>query len=416
MIGNKFDDLSSRIISPSMLFVLIVIIFNIIPSTVILLTDYIPVREALSARDFKESKEIYFFALCLFFCTFLTGRLFISLVINGKLKLFSRYKGSRIEVKSYFQAINKITIGVFILCVLLISLYAVNGGIEKLLLLGGDINGREFRFMGFDDIDRFYTAGLAISRRFLLPIIIIILYLRFRYGDKKVKLWLIFAIIIQLFASTLTFARAPFLTLLVGLFTVRIMTEKSKKRMFFQMFILLLGIVLMAGVVTSLQYNITNNSLEATLLMGGDFLTNRTWFVPNVVPIRLVFADEILYSNPLFLQHSRLSGLFTGEVVGTAEDFSKYVAPVGYIGDIWRNFSWAGLVLFGVLSSVLFAHLDALSARLSIVGVSIFMFLMLAMIFYWIMGVVFSQGAIFSIFLIYVFIYLDKILLRKIGD
>jgi len=412
MAEKQFNDFSLRVISPSVLFTLLVIVFNIVPSTVILLTDYIPVRELLSESDFRESKEVYFFALCLFFATFLVGRLFISFIASGKLRLMNRHSESRTKVRRYFQLTNKVVMSVFALCILLIFLYAMNGGFEKILLLGSDMDGREFRFIGFDDINRIYTAGLAISRRFLLPIVIIILYCRFRFGDKKIRAWLIFAIILQLFASALTFARAPFLTLLVGIFVVRIMTEENKKRMFFQVFLLLLCVVFMAGVVTAMQYNMTNVPLSHALLMGVDFLTNRAWFVPNVVPINLVFSDEYLYSNPLFLQYSRLSGLFGGEVVGTAENFSKYVAPVGYIGDVWRNFSWGGLVLFGIFSSILFAHLDTLSTRLSVVGVIVFMFLMLAMIFYWIMGVVFSQGAIFSISLMYIFFYIDRFLKR----
>jgi hypothetical protein len=407
---------SLRIITPSVLFILMVVIFNIIPSIIIVLTDYIPVRELLSEYDFKKSKEFYFYALWLFFVSFLIGRLVISLAIDGKFKVFSRYKASKAKVRGYFQVVNGVMLTTFMFCMLFIILYAVNGGIEKMLLLGSDIDSSEFRFMGFNEIHRFYTAGLAIARRFLLPVIIVVLYLRFRYGDSKVKAWLIFSIALQLFASSLTFARAPFLTLLVAIFTVKIITEKNKKRMIFQLFILFFSVLIVAGSVTALQYNLTDMPLGDILNMGIDFITNRAWFVPNVVPINLVFSDEVIHSNPLFLQYSRLGGLFGGEVIGTLQDLSKYVAPVGYIGDIWRNFSWIGLVLFGIFFSMLFAHLDALSAGISMIGVIIFIFLILAMILYWIMGVVFSQGAVFSIFLVYFFIYIDRFFQKKISN
>ena len=230
---------------------------------------------------------------------------------------------------------------------------------------------------------------------------LLILYLgiirRFELKISYVLYW--FLVCLQLFACTLTFARAPFLTLLIVLIIPNILLGTKLRRIFF---LLTLGIliVLTAGIVTNLQYNITEFTFLDTLNMGWNFFYNRMLFVPNVVPIHDAFSIITSQFDPLYLKYSRLRSLFTGSAIGTDTSLSIFVSPVGYIGDVYRNFHYFGLVLFGIFTGTLFYWLDEKFQLLGAIQIVFLFFSLLALIFYWIMGVVFSMGAVFSLVLV----------------
>lgn len=406
MRSNNKKFVNLRLPCPTYLFLTIILIFNIIPTLVILFTDYVPVRELLSESQFDESKLFYSYSLFVFVISFILFRLALSFQ-KRKVRTHVSILMRREDIKKHFKKTNRWVYSILFVSMVFIVLYSFNGGLEKMRLLGSGIDGRDFRFMGFDDVPRYYTAGLAVARRFLLPILIIYFYIKVLYKIGNHKKLLVFLITLQLYASMLTFARAPFLTLVVGLTVVNFFVSDNKIKQVVYLIIYIIVMLVTAGIVTNLQYNITNFTLSGVLTTGMDFLVNRAWFVPNVVPINLTFSDYSLYSSPLFLEYSRLWGIFGIEVVGTAEQNSIYVSPVGYIGDIWRNFSWLGLIISGVAFALLFRHLDKIIFRLSLVGALIYVFLILAMVFYWIMGVVFSQGAFFAVFIVYMAAYVD---------
>lgn len=401
---------SLKIIAPTILFVMVIILFMVAPSAYIKFTNYVPVQDIHPRIVFEDATHLYFITLLIFIGCFLLTR--IALSNFAGIYIARKWIVDTIEI-GYAKRLNRYVTYVGTFSVISLLVYAVNGGADKLFQLGEDIGGREYRFMNFDDIPRIYTALLQIVRRVLLPLTIVYVYLlrRIKVGSGLGVFLFLFAL--QLIASSFTMARAPFLTLFAGILYVILITNKSK------IFLMLISatayvtLVLIAGVLTNLQYNITTFTLDDVFAMGVDFTINRMWLVPSVVPINLSFVEFGLDADSLYLKYSRLLGLFTGNVVGTEFEDSIYVAPVGIIGDVWRNFGMPGIVVIGAFLGGYFSLLDNLFKKTSFLGATMSGFLLVALVFYWVMGVFFSQGAFFIMILCPLLMLFDIYGLRK---
>jgi oligosaccharide repeat unit polymerase len=286
-----------------------------------------------------------------------------------------------------------------------VFLYAFNGGFDKLFVLGDEeIGEAEFRFMNFNEVPRYYTAGLQVARRLIIPLCIVYMYAGYRLKLLNNGRFIFCCLVLlQLFASSLTMARAPFLMLLVGISFVHFITTESLAKKLILLVFYYLILVIMAGVITNLQYNITDFEYIDIFSMGLDFTSNRMLMVPTVVPINIVFSEFNFYSDPLLLKYSRIGGLLGLSVVGTLESDSIYVAPVGMIGDIYRNFNVIGVFLWGVFTGFLLNFIRDKWLKMSDIFKIIYSFAFIALIFYWTMGVVFSQGALMMLMTIFIF-------------
>lgn len=399
-------EIKLKIISPTWLFIIIILTFNYIPTVWIVFTDYVPRKQLYNIMVFRDAAWMYFLTLNVFLVSFITSRF---LFYYEKSTLFTFQKSQQLkELYDLIILINPLAMFSVVISIVFVALYSFNGGLTKLLLLGTEMDGRDYRFFNFNEVPRIYTACLQIARRFILPLLVVYLYTCYTFKLKKTGLLLLFVIALQLYASALTFARAPFLTLIVGLFLVRLIIAKNTRKSITEATMLIFSVIILAGLTTQLQYNIVDFDYLDILITGTDFLLNRAWFVPNVVPINLVFVEFGFYSDPLLLEYSRLGGLIGLKVVGTLQKTSDYVAPVGYVGDIWRNFGIIGIVITGHLFGLLFMLLDRSMAKLGLLSSMVQLFLIVAAVFYWIMGVVFSQGAVLSVILILLFPLIAK--------
>ena len=380
--------------------ILCVLIFNLFPILVITFTDYEPQRQVLPSEVFERIKWHYFWGFLLYLLTFLTMLFAIKVHAHRGIKRF-RVLPVRVDDMRKVYIKNKLLVTLLILfCAFSIAAHALNGGLSKIALLGSDMNGREFRFMGFDDIPRIYLILLAITRRFVLPFLILYLGIIRSVNVTNSRLLYWFLVSLQLFACTLTFARAPFLTLILVMAIPSMLIGGKLKRLFV-FSVLLLSVISVAGIVTNLQYNRVNFGAPEILGMGWNFFHNRMLFVPNVVPIHDAFSLEFLRSDPLYLKYSRLRALFWGSAIGTSSNLSIFVSPVGYIGDIYRNFNYFGLVLFGAFNAIFIHWLDMKFEKCGPLQNIFIFFGLVALVFYWIMGVVFSMGAIFALMIVY---------------
>ncbi len=106
------------------------------------------------------------------------------------------------------------------------------------------------------------------------------------------------------------------------------------------------------------------------------------------------------------MKYSRLSALFGGTYVGTNTDTSIFVTPVGFVGDIWRNFGYLGVVFFSYVLGVIFQFLDRDSRKLSSPMGIAFNFTILTLSFYLTNGFMFSQGVMIQ--LVFVAFFFSK--------
>ena len=402
-MSNMTEQSKRRLIVPypSTLFLLIITIFTLFPTIVITLTQYTPQRSVLLSEVFEVIKWKYFWGVILFYFTF---SITLMVLITFYEKKMMTYRSIQLSASRLQSSYRKNRLGLYFLvifCLFAISAHALNGGLAKLDALGSDMDGRTFRYKGFDDMQRIYLILLAVARRFILPLLILYLGILRRFDVKVSFLFYSMLVCLQLFACSLTFARAPFLTLLLVIVIPNLLLG-SKIRRISYLFITLISVIFIAGVVTNLQYNITQFSVFDAVGMGWNFLHNRMLFVPNVVPIHDAFSIIPTTADPLYLRFSRLGALFGASAVGTETNLSVFVSPVGYVGDVYRNFHYFGLVVFSVFTGILFFWLDNKFKQLGALQVVFLFFSLLALIFYWIMGVVFSMGAVFAFGLVLV--------------
>jgi len=278
--------------------------------------------------------------------------------------------------------------------------YGYNGGLYKISLLGSSMDPRSFRFLNFNEVPREYTYLLQIARRIVLPAVIFGSVVLLRLGSRQFAIPLLLSCILQIVAGAMTFARAPFVMLVVALAMGLYFTQPSVFRKFLTVLSSLVLLVVVSGSITFLQYNIVDFDIGQVITTGIDFSINRAWLVPAAVPINLSFSVFNGYDDSLLLSGSRLFGLFSGKVIGTLQADSYIVAPVGYVGDIWRNFGVVGVFLSPIFFGLFFRWLDRIHANVSKMAQVVGSFFCVCLVFYWIMGVVFSAGAFLTLLVV----------------
>jgi hypothetical protein len=112
------------------------------------------------------------------------------------------------------------------------------------------------------------------------------------------------------------------------------------------------------------------------------------------------FSEIDGLNEPLKLQFSRIGVLWGQEYIGTMNDNSIYVAPVGIIGDIWRNFGFLPMIFFGSLISSIFIIITYYTNRCIMLFRLPIAFLSIIWSFYVIVGSLFSIGVLAILFII----------------
>ncbi|MDO8948621.1 MAG: O-antigen polymerase [Desulfocapsaceae bacterium] len=412
----NYDISSNRIprivgFSPSLIFVTIFFVFQFAPGLYIYVFHIEENLFGMMKSDYSDAALLYVICVGLFLLTFILTR-------YGMLKgdEFTRKSfltlNATVSRYSYNKKLLYLPRFLFLFSLFSILIYFMAGGYEKLMLLGSEMDRWEFRLIGYDDRSRVLTAILQISRRIFLPVAILYYMLLKKIGAKVSHTFILILIFAQLLASSMTMDRAPFFTLLIligyaYLSGIRGVTKFLK--LFLCSFVL---IVLVAGIITNLQYNITSFSFMEIVSMGLDFIIHRVWLVPSITPIELSFANFVWDSDKLFLEFARIGALITGNYVGTSEANSIFVTPVGAIGDIWRNFGFTGILIVPFLLGCYFKKLDMLANKVSVISLVVGDFLVIALCFYWVMGVFFSQGAFFVCIMCYLYFKYELILFR----
>jgi len=398
---NKQDKLI-YILSPTMLFFCTFVLLNLLPGLFIYFSKY---QEGLyiitSEVLYTTATELYLIAIFIFLFTFSVSRY----ILFGGGSWFSlRYK----NIPSLKYAIDKNRVQLFLIPfyiawigVALIWIYVAMGGYEKLLSLGSGMDSWEFRLIGYDDRSRFLIAALEASRRVLLPYAALYFFMIRSIGVRFPKWFVTFLLFTQFVGAIVTLDRAPILLFFIMLIYVKL-CQGSGILYFVKIFSgIFITVLLLGGVTTFIQYNLSGFSLVDVLTTGLDFFIHRSVIVPSIASIELSFHYFPIDSEKLLLIYSRLFALIRGDYVGSQEILSIYVTPVGAIADIWRNLGFLGIFFVAIFLGWYFRCLDDFIRKSSPVMWVVGSFNVLSLCFYYVFGVFFSQGVFFQMALVY---------------
>ncbi|WP_411889667.1 O-antigen polymerase [Yoonia sp. SDW83-1] len=302
--------------------------------------------------------------------------------------------------RSYLLSRHRVVYWVALFSSLLIWLIFLSGGYEKVAQYGQNIDRLDYRLIGANDSNRAVTALTQIARRLVLPFATVY-FIVLRWYSNKYSLWFVLFLLLSLVIGVImTLERGPLMLIIVMLFYAEFMRSRSIKKLFSISFILCCAIILLGGTMTYIQYNIQGFGLGDVIFTGFDFISNRAIMAPNFVPIELSYGLFDFSSEKLFLRFSRLTALITGSYVGTLQENSIYVGPVGAIADIWRNLGIVGIVLIGFILGLYFAHLDRATKTLDPAARAAATFTVISLVFYFYYGTFFSQGVFLQIFVL----------------
>jgi hypothetical protein len=280
-----------------------------------------------------------------------------------------------------------------------ISIYIFNGGFAKIFLLGSDLSKLEFRFAEtFADENSGIMALLQIARRIFLPLVIVVYSVFITINDSSDKFFYRFLISLFFVSVLITLDRAPLITFLLVFAYLWFLKAKIDVHFIYSVPLLIILLMFFGGVMTFIQHNITVFSIIDVFGAGLEFLWRRIWAAPTIVGVELSTHLFPVDSVKLNLQYSRIMALFGFERVGSQSDASIYVGPVSYIGDIWRNLGFTGIVVISFLLGNLLSFFDYVSRKIQLPYAAGIGIMTITFAFYLTHGVFFSMGVFFQMF------------------
>lgn len=187
-----------------------------------------------------------------------------------------------------------------------------------------------------------------LLRRFILPICVLYAYFMSRVYKSKWKhiFWILFSV--TLVVSSLTLDRAPVVALLITMIVAYLLARNLSifKAFNIKLMIILIIAVTMGGFISVFQYQ-TAFKLETAIANSWYVLSYRIIQDPSFMA-SLAFMAFNNQSSFLHGKHVRLFSLLPGFVY--AESLSDDIhpmsaAPVSFVGDLWRNWSWPGVIV-----------------------------------------------------------------------
>jgi hypothetical protein len=295
---------------------------------------------------------------------------------------------------------------------LIFFLFFIFQTLPKILLIGSDIDPNEFRLLGFDDRSLHLTFILEIARRGVYPIICLFLLLFYKKNKMNYDIlfyqsWLIFFLI-----SLTNLDRGPiFLFFAIIIFYNLIIRDNTKFNKYFITLLLIIILSVILALLTYVQYNILDFEFETIKNLTFNIILKRIILDPSITSYRYSFELIRNSDDFLHLKYSRLFSLFTGTYINSQSDKSIYVTPVGIVGDLWRNFGYLGIIIFGFFTTLALNYLNNLYIKSSYYMIHISNLLVFILVGAIIFGGVFSYQPFFLFLLI---IFLNKITRIKI--
>jgi hypothetical protein len=194
--------------------------------------------------------------------------------------------------------------------------------------------------------------------------------------------------------------RGPVLLAVALIAVYAFFTSKTLAQSTYRSILSLGFIIFTGGFITMVQYNDFNIDFFILLRQGLSVLLNRVIFDPSLMSLVFSFSEINGNLEPLMLKFSRISVLWGGSYVGTFDENSRFVAPVGIVGDIWRNFGHVGLLYISSIFSTFLMVVSGMQKKVNIYMKFPIFFLSVVLSFYLIVGSLFSVGPIVLIFII----------------
>jgi hypothetical protein len=271
-------------------------------------------------------------------------------------------------------------------------IYLVDGGFDKIMALGSNIDAYSFRFIGLSDRPLYLSAPMELSRRLILPFCLLI-KLTLRRLNVETPQWPLFVMALVFFVvSVINLDRGPILLffVLIAFHLYSSTTSVFRYVLYALIFVPILGLT--GAFFTFLQYNDLDFGWSDVLERVDGILINRIILSPVRMTQGWVFDNLGAYDPPLMLAYSRISVLWGGAYVGSHSTYSYYVAPVGVIGDLYRNLGQGGIAIFGFVLGMAFLFVQRRIAQsIDLIRTPLnFVALILAMYIYY--GNIFSLG------------------------
>lgn len=301
-------------------------------------------RGEYSLGDVRVARHVS--AATLFFFGFVLG----GLLANFLFFSHQRNKGSfmaRVDAERFNQALNYLGF----LCCFFIGIYIVDNGMVKILALGSNVDGSDFRYIGLNHHNKWVQMPMELSRRAMMPFVILsklsVNRIHLGLGRKTLSIF----IGVFFLASIINLDRGPMFVFFIMMGFYLWHSTKNPFKKLYTVMIFLPIVAVMGWVFTLAQYNnLSLLNIQSFLDTLFGLLVNRIILSPVIMGQTWVYDYP---HDPLFLEYARISVLWGGEYVGSHSYFSWHVAPVGVIGDIERNFGTAGMLPFGLFVGVL---------------------------------------------------------------
>lgn len=297
----------------------------------------------------SEFKYHYLFALLLGLVCFSAG------VWAANLGLIGRSPGMRKETDSHgivrhdndFRFILPFKLSLVIALLIISAFWILSEHIQLIDLLRG---------MPTSDNDRFEQIYLPpalqllfeLARRVILPICALYAFFMNRLYGGNWRLLFIAVFALSFFVAVLTLDRSPPLGLLAMLALAYFVANKGTGRVRWLIIapIVVLALIL-GGIISIFQYQSEHISMDQVLATAWYVATERIFGSPFTMAIR---AFELFNDKTMFLygEYIRLFSVLPGRVYVESLDGigPQYAAaPVTFIGDLWRNWGWPGVII-----------------------------------------------------------------------
>jgi hypothetical protein len=386
-----------RYVKPSGFLVIVLFCLNIVPAIYILVCKYYVnwFDESITGEQYERGAFEYLKTSFLFFFTLISTLFFFSTKhIFSKVYIIEKYKSKDLNQDRSAQktTIDSLINALAWLCCLIILIYFFSGGYVKLSLLGGSVRGMAFRLIGNgDDVNHILVALLEIVRSVFMPFCCVYLMTHQHIIGKKKKKTIYAFLSLLLFAGLMTLDRYPILIFLCLILYVYFTQTLNIKHNLVVLSFGFVSIVVVSGFLKFVQVNWTDIAYRDTLSNSVNFLWKRAFIEPSVASVEFSFCTFPAESDKLYLKYSRLGALVGRPYVGTSDVNAKYVAPVGAIGDCWRNFGLIGCLCFAVILGCVFSFLDKTLPRIDIAAKIAISFMSILFVFSLIYGNIFSQ-------------------------
>jgi hypothetical protein len=153
---------------------------------------------------------------------------------------------------------HKVTNLVGIISCIFSAYYVIDGGYEKILLLGSNIDALDFRFMGLNDRSGWIAIPMELSRRILLPFAILAKLSLNRFTANPSKSMLLFFVAVFMSVSVINLDRGPILMFIVLLAYQFFSVSKSTMVRLGLLVATVAAVGFTGAVFTFLQYNNLN--------------------------------------------------------------------------------------------------------------------------------------------------------------